>query len=62
MDATSGVGDERTPWFSQYVVSVPMVQHDLLKSPDKFINKFDSVKKKIPPNTTLSNVCYLSTS
>ena len=36
----------RPLWISQGVVTIPGIQHDLLKSPDKFLPKFDPDMKE----------------
>ena len=50
------------PWINRDVVVVPVIQHDLPKTPKKFLPKFNLEKKKILLKTTLAILCYLSTS
>lgn len=48
--ASSGVFTAmRPPWFDQYVVGIPRVQHDLLKNPKMVLPNFDPDNKEETP-------------
>jgi hypothetical protein len=49
VDGAGGFVSARLPWISQDVIAVSGAQHDLPKSPEKFLAKFDLEKKNDTP-------------